>query len=235
MGHPESWGGRGLGLGGDEVCGVDGAEVEGGGGFADGLVGLGVLGEGDEGAVGAEDAGLFAGDGGDGGAEVLLVVERDVGKDGEDWLDDVGGVKTAAEAYFEDGNVDLLLSEIEEGDGGKDLEVAGWVRELSFSDEAGGGGVRLEIEAGEVFVVDLEAVDLDALVEADKVGRGVEGGAVARGGEDAGEGGGGGTFAVGSGDEDGGEGGLRVAEGMGEGAHVGEVPLAARGAVGGGR
>ena len=57
--------------------------------------------------------------------------------------------------------------------------------------------------------------------------RGVEGGAVAGGGEDAGEGGGGAAFAVGSGDEDGREGGLGVAEGRGEDAHVGEVELAA--------
>ena len=91
---------------GDEVGGADGAEVEGRGGFADGLVGLGVLGEGDEGAVGAEDAGLFAGDLGDGVAEVVLVVERDVGDDGEEGVDDVGGVETAAEAHFEDGDVD---------------------------------------------------------------------------------------------------------------------------------
>ena len=57
--------------------------------------------------------------------------------------------------------------------------------------------------------------------------RGVEAGAVAGSGEDAGEGGGGGAFAVGSGDQDGGEGGLRVAERGGEDAHVGEVELAA--------
>ena len=65
-----------------------------------------MLGEGDEGAVGAEDAGLFAGDLGDGVAEVVLVVEGDVGDDGEEGFDDVGGVETAAEAYFEDGDVD---------------------------------------------------------------------------------------------------------------------------------
>src|ERR1700712_2318473 len=66
----------GLG-GGDVVGGVDGVEVEARGGFADGLVGLGVLGEGDEGSARAEDAGLFAGDGGNGVAEVVLVVEGD--------------------------------------------------------------------------------------------------------------------------------------------------------------
>ena len=76
--------------------------------------------------------------------------------------------------------------------------------------------------------------DLDALVDADEVRRGVEAGAVAGGGEDAGERGGGAAFAVGSGDEDGGEAGLRVAERGGEGAHVGEVELAARARPGGG-
>ncbi len=77
---------------GDEVGGVDGSDVEGGGGFAYGLVGFGVLGESDEGAVGAEDAGLFAGDLGDGVAEVVLMVEGDVGDDGEERVDDVGCV-----------------------------------------------------------------------------------------------------------------------------------------------
>jgi len=33
-----------------------------------------------------------------------------------------------------------------------------------------GGVVDLEVEAGEIFIVDLDAVDLDALVDADEVG-----------------------------------------------------------------
>ena len=65
-----------------------------------------MLGQGDERAVGAEDAGFFAGDGGDGGAEPLRVVERDVGDDGEERIDDVGGVEAAAHADFEDREVD---------------------------------------------------------------------------------------------------------------------------------
>ena len=103
----------------------------------------------------------------------------------------------------------------------------GWWGRCAGGDEAAGGVVDLEVEAGEVVVGDGVAVDLDALVDADEVGRGVEAGAVAGGGEDAGERGGGGAFAVGSGDEDGGEGGLGVAERCGEDAHVGEVELAA--------
>src|SRR5665213_2703241 len=91
-------GGRNVAAG-EVVGGVDAADVEGDGDFADGLVGLGVLRERDQSAVLAQDAGFFAGDFGDGVAEVFLVVERDVGDDGEHGIDDVGGVETAAEAY----------------------------------------------------------------------------------------------------------------------------------------
>ena len=219
---------------GDIRGGADGVEVEVGGDFSDGLVGLGMLGEGDEGSVGAEDAGFFASDLGEGVAEVVLVVEGDVGDDGDEGGDNVGGVETATEAYFEDGDVDFLFRKIRKGEGGEDFEEAGVVWEGALADEAFGGGVDLEVEAGEVFVRDLEAVDLDAFVDAREVGRGVEGGAVAGGREDARERGGGATLAVGSGDEDGGEGQLRIAEGCGEDAHVGEVEFAARRCGGGG-
>ena len=213
---------------GDVGGGADGVDVEGGGYFADGLVGLRVLGEGDEGSVGAEDAGFFAGDFADGVAEVVLVIKGDVGDDREQGLDDVGSVEAASEAHFEDGDADFLLAEVEEGQGGEGFEEAWMVREGGFGDETAGGVVDVEVEAGEVVVGDGGAVDPDALVDAGEVRGGVEGGAVAGGGEDAGERGGGRALAVGSGDEDGGESGLRIAEGGGENAHVGEVEFAAR-------
>lgn len=221
---------------GKEVGGVDAADVEGDGDLADGLVGFGVLGEGDEDAVGAEDAGFFPGDVGDGGAEVLLVVEGDVGEDGEQGLDDVGGVEAASEAYFEDGEIELQLGEVEEGEGGEGLEVAGRVGELARGDEGAGGVVDLEEEAGEGVVGDLvevwsgawgEAVGADALGDMDEVRRGIEAGAEACGGGDVGEGGGGAALAVGAGDEDGAEAPLGAAERGGEDAHVVEVELAA--------
>ena len=124
----------------------------------------------------------------------------------------------------------VLLGEVEEGERGEDLEEAGGVGQVAGLDEAAGGVVDLEVEAGEVVVGDLDAVDLDALVDADEVRRGVEAGAVAGSGEDARERGGRGAFAVGSGDQDRGEGGLRIAERGGEDAHVDEVELAAGGA-----
>ena len=111
-------------------------DVEGNGCFSDGLVGFGMLGKGDEGASCAEDAGFFAGDFGKGRAEVVLVVEGDVGDDGEERGDDVGSVEPASETYFEDGDVywfakgpvDFLIREVEEGKGGEDLEEAGRMR-----------------------------------------------------------------------------------------------------------
>ena len=224
-----SRGGAGIGCVRDELGGADGAEVESGGDFSDGLVGFGVLGECDEEAVGAEDAAFFAGDSGDGVAEVLLVVEGYVGEDGKDGLDDVGGVEGSAEAYFEDGDVDALLGEPGEGEGGEDFEEAGEMGEGSGIDKGVGSGDDVEVEAGEVFVGDLVGVDLDALVDADEMGRGVKGSAVSGGGEDAAEGCGSAALAVGSSDENGREGELRIAERRGEGAHVGELELAGRG------
>ena len=218
---------------GDEGCGADGVDVEGTRGFADDLVGLGVLREGDEGAAGAEDATLFAGDVGDGGAEIVGVVDRDVGEDGKDGVDDVGGVEAATETDLKDGDLGVMFSDMEEGDGSEGLKEAGRVRELAGGDEALGGVIDEEVEAGEVVVGDFgEGViwpaELDALVDAAQVRGGIERGAVAGGGEDAGEGSGGGAFAVGAGDQDAGEAVLRVAESGAEGAHVGEVEFAAR-------
>lgn len=120
-------------------------------------------------------------------------------------------------------------SEIEEGEGGKDLEEARVVGKGALGDEAVSGVIDLEVEAGEIFVRDLFAVDLDTLVDADEVRRGVESGAIAGGGQDAAERGGGAAFAVGSGDEDSRKGALRIAKGSHEGAHMGEVEFAARG------
>ena len=81
---------------GDEAGGADGSQVQLGSCFADRLIGFRMLGQGNEDAVRAENAGLLAGDLGDGVAEVVLMVEGDVGDDGEQGVDDIGGVQTAA-------------------------------------------------------------------------------------------------------------------------------------------
>ncbi|WP_433984331.1 hypothetical protein [Tunturiibacter empetritectus] len=122
-----------------------------------------------------------------------------------------------------------LSREVEKAYRGENLKEAGRVGQVAGLDEMAGGLVDLKVEAGEVLVGDLLPVDLDSLVDADQVGRGVEAGAVACGGEDAAESGGRGAFTVGSGNQNRGEGGLRVAQGSGEDPHVGEVKLPARG------
>ena len=58
------------------------------------------------GGLAAKDAGLFSSDLRDGVAEVVLVIQGDVGDDGEQGVDDVGGVQTTAEADFQNGDVD---------------------------------------------------------------------------------------------------------------------------------
>ncbi len=104
--------------------GADSADAQLGGDFAENLVGIGMLRQRNHGAAGAENAGFFAGDGGDGGAEPFGVVERDIGDDGEERIDDVGGVEAAAYAHFEDRDVDASVGEVEKGHGGEGLEEA---------------------------------------------------------------------------------------------------------------
>ena len=84
---------------------------------------VGVLAADDAEDAGLEDAGLLAGDLGQGVAEVLLVVDGDRGDDGEARpVDDVGGVEAAAEPDLEQREVGRGLGHREEGGGGGDLE-----------------------------------------------------------------------------------------------------------------
>ena len=84
--------------------------------------------------------------------------------DGQDRGDDVGAVKTAAEAYFNDRHIDLLLSEIVERHGGGQFKE-GRVERLEKRPV-------LSDEVNDVLFAHALAVDADALTEIDKVGRG---------------------------------------------------------------
>src|SRR5260370_14351 len=77
--------------------------------------------------------------------------------------------------------------EIEKGEGGGEIKEARGRGKMTGIDEAAGGFIDLKVEPGEVFVRDLNDVDLNALVDPDQVRRGVEGGAVAGGRKDAGQ------------------------------------------------
>ena len=85
-----------------------------------------------------------------------------------------------------------------------------------------------EVARGEVVVGNLSAIDADALIGAVEMGRGIEAGAEAGGGEDGRKCGGSGTFAVGACDKDAGKALLGIAEVGQQDADLGERKLAAR-------
>src|SRR5579883_933296 len=185
--------------------GVDGPGAELENRVADDVVGFRGLGEGHDGGAGTDDAGLLPGNLGHGVAQKFLVVQRDVGDNADAGLDDVGGVKAAAHADFEDREVELLAREILEGDGGQHLEEAGMPGEFGLADQALSGAVDEIVDEGEVVIGNWPSVDAHALVDADQVRGGVKAGLVSGGGQDGSESGGGRTLAVGPGDQDGGE------------------------------
>lgn len=202
---------------GDPVGGAeDGRGVLSGGAFEDGL-GFGPLAGEDDGAGRFDDAGLFEGDFGDGVAEEAFVVEVDGGDDGEDGIDDVGGVETAAHAGFEDHGVDGLGAEEQVGHGGDGLEIAGVHVDETTRDELFGGFMDFVEGGGEVGDRDGKARDADAFGGFDEVGGGIDAGADAgdaKGGFDHGADG---AFAVGAGDVDGAKGAVGEGEGGEEG------------------
>ena len=127
-----------------------------------------MLRQGHQRAAWAQDSRLFAGDLGDRVAQVFLVVERDVGEDGEQRIDDVGGVEPAAHAHFQDGDlhwfpdgsVCFLVREVQESQRGQRLEEARMVRQPAGRDQLPGRLVDAKVEARKVFLGNLgETVD----------------------------------------------------------------------------
>src|SRR6185437_15245042 len=73
--------------------------------------------------AGLEDAGLLKGDGGDGLAKKMLVVERDRREHSDGRFgDNVGSVEAAAETDLEQYDIGAFARESEKGCGGGDLE-----------------------------------------------------------------------------------------------------------------
>ncbi len=67
---------------------------------------------------------------------MLFVVLGDRGDDRDERADNVGRVEPSAHADLEDGDVDLALGELEEGQGGHDLEVGRMIDELPLGHQA---------------------------------------------------------------------------------------------------
>jgi hypothetical protein len=122
--------------------------------ITDDIVGFRRLWECHDDAAWTDDAGLLAGDLGEGVSEKFLMIERDVGNDANPRFDDIGGVEASAHADFEDGNVDLLAGEIFEGYRRQHLEKAGMPREVGFGNQPLGSPVDQVMSAGKVIVRD---------------------------------------------------------------------------------
>src|SRR2546428_6466984 len=109
-------------------------------------------------------------------AEEIFVVEVNGRDEGNVGNDDIGGIETAAQADFEDGEVDASTRESLEGHGGKAFEISRVSAELSGGKELLDQMVNAGEDFGEGSVGDLFASDADALVDALEVGRSVQAG-----------------------------------------------------------
>ena len=146
------------------------------------------LGGGEGGDAPAEDPRLLPGHVLQGRAQDLEVVVADVGDHGEDGLCGVGGVQAPPQAHLEDGELNPLPGEVEEGEGGGGLKEARL--------QALGVGTELRQKREELLLGDRPSLNLDALPEVHQVGAGVEAHPKPRLLQDGGEGPGGGALPV---------------------------------------
>jgi hypothetical protein len=137
------------------------------------------------------------------------------------------------EANFDNGYFDLLLGKVEEGESCHDLKEWGWMRKSALANKLGCRIIDLNIEASEGIVTDgAEAIAwdilcrrLDTFIDARKMRWSIKACLVAGGIENAGKGGGGGSFAVGASDQNRRELKLRVPERTSQNTHMVKVKL----------
>jgi hypothetical protein len=161
-------------------------------------------------------------------AEPLHVIERDVGDDGNERLDDIRRVQPPAHADFQHGQIHLGFGEGAEGQSGQRLKEAGVARQRAFTDQPSRAVVHAEVVAREGLVGDERAGDPDPFVDPIQMRRGVQARPIAGGQQDRRERGRGGSFAVGPGDEDRAKALLRMPEGGDQRPHLLQPKLAPR-------
>ena len=133
------------------------------------------------------------------------MIEAEGGDDGHLGMDDVGGVQPPPQAHLQHGDVHPLLGQVEEPQGGGDLEGGDPLDLIHQGPEPLHQGHHL------VFA-DQAIVDADPLAVGVKVRGGVKRGAVAGGPQDGGDHGCRGAFSLGAGDVDGGIAAMGVAQ-----------------------
>ena len=112
------------------------------------------------------------------------MVERNISNHAEARFDHVGRVQSSTHADFKHCDFDFLAREVLEGNGGEHLEEARVPGEFGFGDQTLGGAIDDIVNEGEIVVGNAGAVNSNALVDANQVGRSVEAGLVARDLED---------------------------------------------------
>src|SRR5271166_1251667 len=192
------------------------------------IIGLGMLRQRDHQSIFANDSGLLASDFTNRVAQIFLVVERDIGNDREQRIDDVGGIEASAHFNFEHGDLRADAGKVLEGYDSEHLEETGMPRKLAGMQQLLCGALDAIVNLAELDIGDGLAVDANALVDTHEMGRAVEGGLVSGGAQDGRQRCCSGAFAVGSGDQDAGETALRVAQRSQHLEHVGEVELVRR-------
>ena len=182
----------------------------------------------DHNAVLPNDACLLARDFGQGIAEILLMIERDIGDDGDHRFDDIGGVEPPTHAHFQHRDLDRNTGEIFEGHHRQHLEEAGVPGQLASTHQVLRSALDAIVHFAELRVGDGLAVNANPLVDANQVRRTVERGPVSGDAQDRGKHRSGRAFAVGSRNQHAGETPLGMAEGVQHLAHIGQVELVRR-------
>ena len=108
------------------------------------------------------DAGFLRGYLGQCVAQELGMVEADIGDDGNQRGDDVRAVQPSAQAYLDDSDVDVHVTEVLEGHGCRHLKERGMER---FQESA----LALN-KINDIRLADWTAIDADALTKINQVG-----------------------------------------------------------------
>ena len=97
------------------------------------------------------------------------MVKRDVGDDGKQRIDDIGGVEASAEADLENGDFDGRFGKVQKGHRGEGLEETRHLRQFLSFYQLLPGGANAEKILGKIIIGDFGAIDTDALVGAREV------------------------------------------------------------------
>src|SRR5438477_6101988 len=103
----------------------------------------------------------------------IFMVEINASDDGDDGRKDVSGVEPAAEADFEDRELNALASKAFKRHGSDAFEIGGMGAEFAGGQELLDEDMDARKSLGEGFVADFFAVDTNALVDSFQVGRSI--------------------------------------------------------------